>query len=136
MLFRSRMALRDRQVGIACSRRTEHLDLGQAQVVLTCQLHSNISALCSRSARRDRGGGAGGRGLVIAPCSRPALQGAGRVVGQEGGIGNEDPVIRQARGLQQSVRFQTTTEVTVAELPKSTCHQAFWSLLVVETEWS
>src|ERR1039457_1593992 len=39
-----------------------------------------------------------------------------------------------SREPQQSVRFQTTTELTAAEAPKSTCHQALVSALVAVTE--
>src|ERR1017187_2888186 len=39
-----------------------------------------------------------------------------------------------SRAPQQSVRFHTTTELTVAEAPKSTCHQAFRSRFVAVTD--
>src|SRR5579871_6662074 len=39
-----------------------------------------------------------------------------------------------SRVLQQSVRFQITTELTVEEAPRSTCHQALGSALVAVTE--
>src|ERR1017187_7535243 len=39
-----------------------------------------------------------------------------------------------SREPQQSVRFQTTTELTIAEAPKSTCHQALVSRFVAVTE--
>src|SRR6266581_2720175 len=39
-----------------------------------------------------------------------------------------------SRDPQQSVRFQICTPLTVAEAPKSTCHQAFTSAFVAVTE--
>src|ERR1017187_4048095 len=39
-----------------------------------------------------------------------------------------------SREPQQSVRFQTSTEPTAVEAPKSTCHQAFGSRLVAVAE--
>src|ERR1017187_1011791 len=39
-----------------------------------------------------------------------------------------------SREAQQSVRLKTTTELTTAEAPRSTCHQAFRSALVAVTE--
>src|ERR1017187_557282 len=39
-----------------------------------------------------------------------------------------------SRRPQQSVRLKTTTELTAAEAPRSTCHQALVSALVAVTE--
>ena len=63
----------------------------------------------------------------------PVLERGRSVRREEGCVRSEHPK-SPSRAPQQSVRFHTTTELTVAEAPKSTCHQAFRSRFVAVTD--